>query len=279
MDLAMALAERAPRRPRRRQRPGRRPVRRRGPRARRLADAARRRGRRAARRAPAAPGQAGHLRQLDRLLVAARPIAAAHGQPYAETLTGFKWIGRVRGLAFGYEEALGYCVDPEHVRDKDGVSALRCSASWRPSRRPRGRTLIDLLDDLAAQHGLHATDQLSVRVTDPAQIGAAMSRLRDSAADVARRPRGRERRRPLTGLGRAAAHRRPALPARRRRPGDRPPERHRAEAQGLPRGRRARPPRRRRRRRPHLRRGSSGRHQGRRTSGARPLTTCPRVER
>jgi phosphomannomutase len=51
-------------------------------------------------------------------------MAAAAGQPYAETLTGFKWIGRVEGLAFGYEEALGYCVDPEHVKDKDGVSAL-----------------------------------------------------------------------------------------------------------------------------------------------------------
>ena len=51
-------------------------------------------------------------------------MAAAHGQPYAETLTGFKWISRVPGLAFGYEEALGYCVDPEHVKDKDGVSAL-----------------------------------------------------------------------------------------------------------------------------------------------------------
>ena len=51
-------------------------------------------------------------------------MAAAAGQPHEETLTGFKWIGRVEGLAFGYEEALGYCCDPENVRDKDGVSAL-----------------------------------------------------------------------------------------------------------------------------------------------------------
>jgi phosphomannomutase len=51
-------------------------------------------------------------------------MAAAAGQPHEETLTGFKWIGRVEGLAFGYEEALGYCCDPEHVKDKDGVSAL-----------------------------------------------------------------------------------------------------------------------------------------------------------
>ena len=51
-------------------------------------------------------------------------LAAAHGRPHRETLTGFKWIGRVEGLAFGYEEALGYCVAPGLVRDKDGVSAL-----------------------------------------------------------------------------------------------------------------------------------------------------------
>ena len=64
-------------------------------------------------------------------------MARAAGQPYVETLTGFKWIGRVDGLAFGYEEALGYCVDPDHVRDKDGVSALCCSASSPPRPRPR----------------------------------------------------------------------------------------------------------------------------------------------
>ena len=39
-------------------------------------------------------------------------MAVAEKQLYAETLTGFKWIGRVENLAFGYEEALGYCVDP-----------------------------------------------------------------------------------------------------------------------------------------------------------------------
>jgi len=63
-------------------------------------------------------------------------MARAAGQPYAETLTGFKWIGRVEGLAFGYEEALGYCCDPEHVRDKDGVSRCCCSVSSPPRPRP-----------------------------------------------------------------------------------------------------------------------------------------------
>ncbi|NYG55146.1 phospho-sugar mutase [Nocardioides perillae] len=105
-------------------------------------------------------------------------VAAAAGQPHAETLTGFKWIARVEGLAFGYEEALGYCVDPEHVKDKDGVSALLLVCELAAEAKAAGRTLQDLLDDLAREHGLHATDQLSVRVTDLGLITAAMARLR-----------------------------------------------------------------------------------------------------
>jgi phosphomannomutase len=106
-------------------------------------------------------------------------MAAAAGQPYTETLTGFKWIGRVEGLAFGYEEALGYCCDPEHVRDKDGLSAALLVCELAAALKAEGRTLLDVLDDLARAHGLHATDQVSVRVADLGLIPAAMTRLRD----------------------------------------------------------------------------------------------------
>ncbi|WP_028653280.1 phospho-sugar mutase [Nocardioides halotolerans] len=105
-------------------------------------------------------------------------MAAAAGQPYVETLTGFKWIGRVPGLAFGYEEALGYCCDPDHVKDKDGVSALLLLCELAAETKAEGRGLVDVLDDLAVQHGLHATDQVSVRVADLSLIAAAMERLR-----------------------------------------------------------------------------------------------------
>lgn len=105
-------------------------------------------------------------------------MAVAAGQGYAETLTGFKWIGRVEGLAFGYEEALGYCCDPEHVKDKDGVSALLLLCELAAAAKAEGRTLDDLLDDLARRHGLHATDQLSVRVADVSLISQAMETLR-----------------------------------------------------------------------------------------------------
>ena len=105
-------------------------------------------------------------------------MAAAAGQPYVETLTGFKWIGRVPDLVFGYEEALGYCCDPDHVKDKDGVSALLLLCELAAQTKAAGRTLVDVLDELAMQHGLHATDQVSVRVADLSLIAAAMERLR-----------------------------------------------------------------------------------------------------
>jgi phosphomannomutase len=111
-------------------------------------------------------------------------MAAEHGQPYAETLTGFKWISRVEGLAYGYEEALGYCVDPEHVKDKDGVSALLLLCEMAAAEKARGRTLVDVLDHIAEHHGLHATDQLSIRVSDLSLIGQAMERLRDHPPSV-----------------------------------------------------------------------------------------------
>jgi len=107
-------------------------------------------------------------------------MAAAHGQEYRETLTGFKWLGRIDGLAFGYEEALGYCVAPELVKDKDGVSALLRIAELAAALKSENLTLHDHLDQIARAYGLHATDQLSVRVTDLAQIGEAMSRLRSN---------------------------------------------------------------------------------------------------
>ncbi|MFI6947203.1 phospho-sugar mutase [Streptomyces sp. NPDC050422] len=106
-------------------------------------------------------------------------IAEKAGLGYEETLTGFKWIARVDGLRYGYEEALGYCVDPDGVRDKDGITAALLVAELASVLKEQGRTLLDLLDDLAVEHGLHATDQLSVRVEDLSVIADAMRRLRE----------------------------------------------------------------------------------------------------
>ncbi len=105
-------------------------------------------------------------------------IAAAHGLEHAVTLTGFKWIARAPGIRFGYEEAIGYCTDPAAVHDKDGVSAAVRVATLVDDLAREGRTIEDLLDDLAREYGLHATAPLSFRVSDLSLIADAMAQLR-----------------------------------------------------------------------------------------------------
>ena len=105
-------------------------------------------------------------------------IAAAHGLASTQTLTGFKWIARVPGLEYGYEEALGYCIDPLHVRDKDGISAALLVIEMAAALKEHGRSLTDVLDDLDREHGIHATSQVSVRVSDLGQITGIMHGLR-----------------------------------------------------------------------------------------------------
>jgi phosphomannomutase len=111
-------------------------------------------------------------------------MARQRGLPYAQTLTGFKWIVRASAgaegddLVYGYEEALGYCVAPGLVRDKDGISAALLMCELAAGLKADGRTLVDRLDEIAAEFGVYATDQLSVRVEDLTEIGRAMDRIR-----------------------------------------------------------------------------------------------------
>jgi phosphomannomutase len=105
-------------------------------------------------------------------------MATAYRQPFVYTLTGFKWIGRVPGLAYGYEEAIGYCVDPEAVPDKDGVSALIMVLTLAAGLKAEGLSLADRLDEIARRYGIYQTEQVSVRVPDPKIITSAMDRLR-----------------------------------------------------------------------------------------------------
>ncbi|QWC83996.1 phospho-sugar mutase [Nocardioidaceae bacterium] len=107
-------------------------------------------------------------------------IAAAAGREHAETLTGFKWLARVEDLAFAYEEAIGFCVDPGNVRDKDGISALLLLAHLAADRKAGGGLLVDDLDDLARRHGVHATRQLSLRFEEGVgRAAAVLSGLRE----------------------------------------------------------------------------------------------------
>jgi phosphomannomutase len=108
-----------------------------------------------------------------------RAMAERNGVGYAETLTGFKWIARAASdLVFGYEEALGYAVAPELVRDKDGISAALLVAELVAALKTQGSSLLQRLDELAQEYGRYATDQASVRVDDLSLITDTMVRLR-----------------------------------------------------------------------------------------------------
>ena len=112
-----------------------------------------------------------------------RALCGARGVEYAESFTGFKWIVRAGGagaenLVYGYEEALGYCVAPTHVRDKDGITAALLIAELAAGLKAGKRTLLDRLDDLAREFGVHATDHISARVESLADIENVMAQVR-----------------------------------------------------------------------------------------------------
>ncbi|WP_051161659.1 phospho-sugar mutase [Nocardia brevicatena] len=106
-------------------------------------------------------------------------LAPARGARYAETLTGFKWLTRAgAGLVYAYEEAIGHCVDPVAVRDKDGISTAVLAADLVARLKAEGRTLADELDDYAVEFGVHAGDQISLRLPDRPAAAALLDRLR-----------------------------------------------------------------------------------------------------
>jgi len=111
---------------------------------------------------------------------ALRQIAEHYRLDYVDTLTGFKWVSRAPGLAFGFEEALGYLVDPEKVRDKDGISAAVEFLSLMTELKAEGRTLADLENEFAEKFGAYASSQISIRVSELSEISARMNGLRQN---------------------------------------------------------------------------------------------------
>lgn len=107
-------------------------------------------------------------------------IATSNNFKYEHTLTGFKWVSRVPNLIFGYEEALGYCVDPTSVGDKDGISAAAMFIEMASVLKKDGKTIWQKLDDLALEFGLFVSDQVSVRVTDITAVPKVMGSLRSN---------------------------------------------------------------------------------------------------
>lgn len=107
-------------------------------------------------------------------------VAAAYHLDFADTLTGFKWVSRAPGLIYGFEEALGYLVNPQTIRDKDGISAATAFLDLANELAASGRTIADHLDAFAERFGYFASDQISIRVTDLSRIREIMAALRSN---------------------------------------------------------------------------------------------------
>lgn len=111
---------------------------------------------------------------------ALKKIAGKYGIPFSETLTGFKWLAKIPNLAFGYEEAIGYCVDSKSVNDKDGLSAALVLAECSGSLKHSGRNLFEYLDEIWNEIGFHRTEAISIRVANIAQTEEILGKIRST---------------------------------------------------------------------------------------------------
>jgi phosphomannomutase len=111
-------------------------------------------------------------------------VALYTGQNFVQTLTGFKWISKVPNLLFGYEEALGYCVDPQHTPDKDGISAALVIADLAGRLAVSGETLEDYLNQLSSIFGHYSTGQISLRYDDVSIAQNKVAALRQNPPET-----------------------------------------------------------------------------------------------
>jgi phosphomannomutase len=112
---------------------------------------------------------------------ALKKIAHHYSLDFKETLTGFKWLAKIDNLTFGYEEAIGYCVDSKTVNDKDGISAALYLAQIASDLAQEDKTLQDLLNEVWKRDGFHATEQISIRFTDLSKMDLILADLRANA--------------------------------------------------------------------------------------------------
>ena len=165
-------------------------------------------------------------------------MAADYGVQFAETYTGFKWIGHTvlthpeSRFVFGYEQALGYLVCGRPL-DKDGISAAVLLAEVAALAAAEGVTLQGRLDAINERFGRHVMADLSVKMP-PVDGVAAVARMR---AEPPAAVDGRA----VIG-GRVVRRSRPAALATRDRTAPAgTPQRHRAQGQALRRRHRHRP--------------------------------------
>lgn len=107
-------------------------------------------------------------------------IADKYGIHFVETLTGFKYLSKIPNLTFGYEEALGYCVDNHSVNDKDGISAGLKIVEIAAELKSKGSSLSEFLAEIWATYGYYFTSQISLRASNLSEMTKVMTALRSA---------------------------------------------------------------------------------------------------
>lgn len=123
-------------------------------------------------------------------------IAKKYGCRIAEVLTGFKYIGEQideqvaaghpENYILGFEESYGYLAGT-HVRDKDAVVASMLICEMAAYYNAQGRSLITVLKDLYAEHGVYRHSLLNAEFEGAqgmATMKALMEGLRDNRPTV-----------------------------------------------------------------------------------------------
>lgn len=119
-------------------------------------------------------------------------IAASYGVETIRTFTGFKDLAaemnrhREDEILMAYEESYGYLTGT-HIRDKDGISSSLVMCQMAAYWKQQGKTLIDVLEDLFAEHGYYIDDQLSFVFEGAAgadRIASIMKRFRSEGESV-----------------------------------------------------------------------------------------------
>lgn len=105
-------------------------------------------------------------------------VARDYKLDFQWTLSGFKWVARVPHLVFGFEEALGYLVNPENLKDKDGISAALAFLSLASELSDAGSSVEEHLNEFSTRFGHFASNLISHRLSHPKDVAALMARIR-----------------------------------------------------------------------------------------------------
>lgn len=101
-------------------------------------------------------------------------LVPARGGRHVETLTGFKWLVRAgQPLRYAYEEAIGHCVLPGVVADKDGIAT---AGAWCAMVGGGGPDVAARLEALTTEFGAHMRRNVPVPLGPDGDAAEALRR-------------------------------------------------------------------------------------------------------